>query len=288
MKDVFFYSLLLLILSACGGGSGGSDDAGIDDITEVSIDPDVPPVTNTDVYQPPVFVTWQWQLLGTVNTSYDVEIYDIDLFDSSEALIQQLQATGKKVICYFSGGSYEEWREDAGQFPEATLGNALDGWPGERWLDIRSEAVSTIMLARMDLASQKGCDGVEPDNMDGYTNGSGFSLSATDQLAYNRSIANAAHTRGLSVGLKNDLEQVSALVSYFDFAVNEQCFEYSECDLLTPFIDAGKPVLNAEYRQDYVDDTNTRQALCADAVNNQFSTLILPIDLDDTLRFICW
>lgn len=288
MKDVFFYSLLLLILSACGGGSGGSDDAGIDDITEVSIDPNVPPVTNTDVYQPPVFVTWQWQLLGTVNTSYDVEIYDIDLFDSSEALIQQLQATGKKVICYFSGGSYEEWREDAGQFPEATLGNALDGWPGERWLDIRSEAVSTIMLARMDLASQKGCDGVEPDNMDGYTNGSGFSLSATDQLAYNRSIANAAHTRGLSVGLKNDLEQVSALVSYFDFAVNEQCFEYSECDLLTPFIDAGKPVLNAEYRQDYVDDTNTRQALCADAVNNQFSTLILPIDLDDTLRFICW
>lgn len=42
------------------------------------------------------------------------------------------------------------------------------------------------MQARLDLAVQKGCDGVEPDNVDGYQNNSGFPLTAQDQLAYNR------------------------------------------------------------------------------------------------------
>jgi len=132
-----------------------------------------------------------------------------------------------------------------------------------------------------------GCGGVEPDNMDGYTNNSGFNLTASDQLAFNRFIANEAHSRNLSIGLKNDLDQVDQLVEYFDFAVNEQCFEYSECDLLAPFISNSKPVLNTEYKQDYVNDVNTRQALCDDSINKQFSTLILPLDLNDTFRFSC-
>ena len=33
-------------------------------------------------------------------------------------------------------------------------------------------------------------------------------------------------------------------------ALNEQCFEYNECDTLLPFIDAGKPVFNVEYELD--------------------------------------
>ena len=61
-----------------------------------------------DWYRPPVSVTWQWQLDGVVNEDYDVDLYDIDLFDSSLELIQRLQTSGKKVICYFSAGSYED------------------------------------------------------------------------------------------------------------------------------------------------------------------------------------
>ena len=133
----------------------------------------------------------------------------------------------------------------------------------------------------------KGCDGVEPDNMDGYANASGFTLSFEDQLAYNRQIANEAHRRGLAVGLKNDLDQIPGLVAYFDFAVNEQCFEYAECDALSAFIDAGKAVLNAEYKVEFQIDDNTRNALCTDANARTFSTLVLPLDLDDSLRFSC-
>ncbi len=273
--------LVLLILSGCDDGISPDNDAG------ENIDSNVQSVTTGNWYQPPASVTWQWQLKGTVNTSYDVDIYDIDLFDSSETLIQQLHAADKKVICYFSAGSYEEWRPDADKFTTSDSGSPLDGWPGERWLDIHSTNVHSIMKSRLDLAVQKGCDGVEPDNMDGYDNDSGFNLTATDQLEFNRLIANEAHSRNLSVGLKNDLDQIDDLVAYFDFAVNEQCFEYSECDSLAPFINNGKAVLNAEYKEEYVNDDTARNAMCVESLNMQFSTLVLPLDLDDVFRFSC-
>ena len=123
--------------------------------------------TNSQWYQPTVGIKWQWQLRDVVNPNYDVELYDIDLFDSSEVLIRSLQSSGKKVICYFSAGSYENWRSDIAFFNESDRGNSLDGWPDEQWLDIRSEDVADIMRARLVLAKQKGCDGVEPDNVDG-------------------------------------------------------------------------------------------------------------------------
>jgi hypothetical protein len=225
--------------------------------------------------------------MGEVNTAYDVDIYDIDLFDSPATLIEQLQDNGVKVICYFSAGSYEEWRPDADSFAPEVIGRTLDGWPDERWLDIRAANVRTIMESRLDLAVEKHCDGVEPDNMDGYTNNPGFPLTAQDQVSYNRFIANAAHARGLSVGLKNDLDQIAELVDYYDFAVNEQCFQYNECDALQPFTDQSKPVLNAEYKSKYVTNAVERDALCVDSINRLFSTLILPLDLDDAFRFSC-
>ncbi len=232
--------------------------------------------------------SWQWQLQGNINTSYDVDLYDIDLFDTDETLIDSLQNDGKIVICYFSGGSYEEWRDDSSSFPPEVLGNDLDGWAGEKWLDISNDALKPIMRARLDLAAEKGCDGVEPDNMDGYINNTGFALSAQDQLEYNIFIATEAKSRGLLVGLKNDLDQVAQLEPYFDFSVNEQCHECNECDMLQPFIDASKAVFNAEYAQKYVDNTNgERDALCADARAQGLRTLVLPLALDDSFRFSC-
>ena len=278
-------SVILVCFMFVAGCDTGAND-GSQDI-DIEVNPEDPPLASGDWYQPAVGVTWQWQLSGTVNTIYDVDIYDIDLFDSSAALIANLQAEGRRVICYFSAGSYEEWRSDADLFQEADLGNPLDNWPGERWLDIRSDSVRVLMQRRLDLAASKGCDAVEPDNVDGFTNRPGFQLTESDQMDYNAFLANEAHLRGLAIGLKNALEQVAALEPYFDFAVNEQCFEYEECDLLAPFIDNDKPVLNAEYRQQYVNDAGRRRALCTDAVSRHFSTLVLPLELDDTFRYSC-
>ena len=199
-------------------------------------------------WQPSPGTSWQWQLTGEIDTSLDVVMFDIDLFEAPQAMIDQLHAAGRVVICYFSAGSFEDWRPDAGDFPEVVLGADLDDWPGEKWLDIRDlDSLSPIMAARLDLAVQKKCDGVEPDNVDGYANPSGFPLTDEDQLIYNIWLADQAHARGLSIGLKNDLDQIADLLPYFDWALNEECFFYEECEYLAPFIEAGKAVFGVEY-----------------------------------------
>ena len=231
---------------------------------------------SSDIWQPAPGVSWQWQLSGTVDTSFDVEMYDIDLFDTPQETIDLLHENGRIVICYFSGGNYEEWRSDAGDFPAAVLGNTLDGWPDERWLDIRQiSELEPIMTARLDLAVSKGCDGVEPDNVDGYANDSGFPLTAQDQLDYNIWLANAAHDRNLSIGLKNSLDLIPNLVDYFDWALNEQCYQYDECEMLRPFTDTNKAVFGVEYE-------GNPSEFCPYFNNLDFDWLFKELDLDAT------
>ncbi|MFI5491303.1 endo alpha-1,4 polygalactosaminidase [Actinoplanes sp. NPDC051859] len=191
---------------------------------------------------------WQIQFSGKIDLTVPATVYDLDGDATTAQQITQLHRRGAKVICYFSAGSYEDWRADKNQFPADVLGKDLDGWPGEKWLDVRRwDVLGPIMKERMRLCRDKGFDAVDPDNVDGYANDNGVGLTAADQLTYNRRIAKVAHSLGLAVGLKNDLDQVPQLVSSFDFAVNEQCAYFKECHLLTPFVKAGKPVFEIEY-----------------------------------------
>ena len=195
-------------------------------------------------------ISWNWQLQGTVPTNTGVKVFDIDGFDNSAATVAALHAHGTKVICYIDFGSSENFRPDYSSFPASVQGSS-NGWPGEQWLDIRQIGVlAPIMTARMRMCVQKGFDALEPDNIDGYTNSTGFPLTAQDQLNYNVWIANTAHSMGLSVGLKNDTDQTAQLVPYFDWALNEQCNQYGECNTENVFARSNKAVFNAEYSGD--------------------------------------
>ncbi len=232
-----------------------------------------PVIPSSGTWLPTPGVTWQWQLTGSIDTSVDAQMYDIDLFDASSTVVANLHSKGRAVVCYLSAGSYEDWRPDADDFPSSVLGRS-NGWAGEKWLDISDiDALAPIMEARFDLCKAKGFDAIEVDNIDGYTNNTGFSLSAADQLAYNRFLADAAHARGLSIGLKNDLDQVAQLVNDFDFAINEQCAQYNECRLLTPFIDANKAVFHVEYSLD-------TDKFCDETTALGFSSMKKRLDLD--------
>lgn len=204
--------------------------------------------TPPEIWQPPAGITFQWQLQGEVDTSVAADVYDIDGFDSPQSLIDELHDQGRKVVCYISAGSYENWRPDESDFPSEVLGKALDGWAGERWLDIRRvDLLRPIMNKRMDMCADKGFDGIEFDNVDGYSNNTGFDLDRADQKRYIRYLVNAAHKRGLAAGLKNVPEMAANLEPNWDFAVNEQCFQYDECDGYSAFINAGKAVFHVEY-----------------------------------------
>jgi hypothetical protein len=273
----------MAVLAGCGGGGAASTGA-----AAAAASTPVASSSKAAQWVPSRSDTWQWQLNGSIDTAYAVQVYDIDLFDAPQATIDNLKAQGHRVVCYFSAGSAESWRPDYSQFASSDKGNNLAGWSGERWLDTRSANVRNIMQARLDLAVSKGCNGVEPDNVDGYTNNPGFPLNSSTQADFNLFIASAAHARGLAVALKNDLEQIDTLGASFDFAINEQCHELNECDGYDAFLASGKAVFNAEYAAAYVQNTGgARDALCRSAKTAQMHTLVLPEALDDSFRFSC-
>jgi hypothetical protein len=151
-------------------------------------------------------------------------------------------------VAYFSAGSWEDWRPDAGAFPAAVKGRS-NGWSGERWLDIRRlDVLRPIMEARADLALAKGAQAIEWDNVDGYLNRTGFRLTKSDQLAFNRMLAQIAHERGLAAIQKNAPDLVPDLVGNFDAVLAEEAYRYREISAYQPYRDAGKAVWVAEYR----------------------------------------
>jgi hypothetical protein len=199
-------------------------------------------------WTPPQHLTWFWQLQGTVENGEPVAAYDIDGFENEASEVAALHAQGKRVICYIDAGTAEKFRPDYGEFPAATLGRS-NGWPGERWLDIRQlGAIEPIMAARFRMCREKGFDAVEPDNIEAFANKSGFEITPAQQLSYNEWIAAEVHALGMAVLQKNDGEQSAQQQPYFDGALSEQCNQYKECGDFQPYLTAGKPVLNAEYR----------------------------------------
>lgn len=237
-------------------------------------------------WTPEVGAPWQIVLNKPISVddgalTPDVEIFDIDLFDNPESTFDALHDMGKKVICYFSAGSYEEWRSDAGDFNDEDLGKGLDGWPGENWLDLRSDNVRSIMAKRIKLAADKGCDAVDPDNVDGFQNDNGLGLTAADSTDFVKFLASEAQSHNMAIGLKNAGDIIDDVLSVVDFSVNEECEAWNECQDFAAFIDAGKPVFHIEYPEGAPDvDDATREKICQAPGSDDFSTVIKTYDLD--------
>jgi hypothetical protein len=127
------------------------------------------------IWQPAVGSKWQIMLRnslsvdpanqGASQSMLDTPIWDVDLFNTPQGVIQYLKSQGKKVICYFSAGTAEDWRSDYTLFNPRDFGNNVKCWPGERWLNIRSQDVWGVMQKRIQYAAQKGCDAIDPDNI---------------------------------------------------------------------------------------------------------------------------
>lgn len=141
---------------------------------------DSQPQSRASMWKPAVGTTWQIVLKHplTINPQSPavepshVDVYDIDLFDNTKngtdgSTIAALHSLGKKVICYFSAGTYEGWRPDAGDFKAADKGNRMNNW-NETWLNINSPDIRDVMAKRIKIAADVGCDAIDPDNVDGY------------------------------------------------------------------------------------------------------------------------
>ncbi|KAI9506354.1 glycoside hydrolase superfamily, partial [Coemansia spiralis] len=242
----------------------------------------------SSLWQPTAGTTWQIELLYALNdTSIDVDVYDIDLFTNSASTISSLHSAGRKVICYFDAGALGTWEPDVSEFEVSDLGSVMNGWPDEKWLNITSPNVRIIMAKRLDLAQQKGCDGVDPDNVDAYNNGNGLGLTQDDAIDYINWMAGEAHARGLSIGLKNALAVIDSVIDNMQWSVDELCVQYNECSKLFAFTKRNMPVFHIEYPKGSSVNNNDgvtsaqKTAACAFDTSNSFSTLIKNILLDN-------
>ncbi|OUM66352.1 glycoside hydrolase family 114 protein, partial [Piromyces sp. E2] len=204
-------------------------------------------------WAPKAGLTWNYVLGNDVDVSKEkAQVVDMDINKSIET-INKLHKAGKKVICYFSGGTIEDFRDDADQFTKVPglVKNTFEDWPEERWLDYRIEAIKPLIEARMKKAVSKNCDGIEVDNLDGYQMDEVKTwkkpLTRNDAITYAKWLATTAHKLNISIGLKNTLGIIDEVGDYFDFAINEECVKYNECKRYKNFISKNKPVFGVTY-----------------------------------------
>ncbi len=196
---------------------------------------------------------WDWQLSDAIDPPTGIDVFDADPDNVTRQQIAALNAAGVYTICYVSVGTLENWRDDVNQFYDADIfnipvvGKRYEEWPDEFFLDIRNPALRFVMQRRFADCALKGFDAIEADNVDVYTNDSGFDLSAGDTIAYIRQLAADAHDLGLEIGQKNVPELTGQLVGMLDFAITEDCYADGWCDQVLPYVKAGKPVFAAEY-----------------------------------------
>jgi len=236
---------------------------------------------NGGYWKPTAGLTWQWQLSEEVGTPLDVDVYDID-WEADKATVDKLHSAGIKVICYVSVGSWEDFRPDAKDFPSAVIGNDYDGWPGEKYVDIRSDALRAVMNARFDLCQSKGFDAIEPDNMDVFELGpdSGFPLTEKDGIAYAKWLADAAHSRGLGIGQKNAASITGDIAATYDWALTESCYSDGNwCGDVKAYATANKPVFMCEY------EAASFTAACGAWKPKSYSPILKSLDLDAPVTF---
>lgn len=239
-------------------------------------------------------VSFFWPIGGSVNIN-EVKndkaarkVVDFDSFSTGNAksIISQLKSLGNvHVVCYFSAGTAEDWRSDYGRFSSSDKSNQLDDWEGEYILDTRSANVRNIMADRIRTMKSTGCDGIEPDNVDGYSYSSGFPLSKTTALSYLDFLQKTAHDNGLTVALKNSGDLVGStlpsgkkVTEAFDWVLIEECYQYSECDDYRPFVQAGKAAVIVEYGS---------RLNCSDANSKNYDAYRMNLSLNGSVRTPC-
>lgn len=204
-------------------------------------------------WKPQAGLTWNYVLGNDVDVAAEkAQVVDMDINKSVEK-IEQLHKAGKKVICYFSGGTLEDFRDDFEKYMKVPglVKNTFEDWPEERWLDYRVDGIKPLIEARMKRAVSKNCDGIEVDNLDGFQMDEVKSwsnpLTKEDAIVFAKWLATTAHNLNISIGLKNTLEIIDKVGDYFDFAVNEECVKYNECYYYKDFIKKNKPVFGVTY-----------------------------------------
>ena len=264
---------------------------------------------------------WDWQIGRTTPLErtgrHAVDIYDIDGFLTSPAEVGLIHSRWRastlahpKAVCYLDL-AWEDYRPDsipaADGFPAATLGSVYNGYPEERWVDLRQlDALKPMLRERIGMCARKGFDAVELDDIDGYDPPSttGFRLTPGDMRNFLGFAFDEIHRYGMTGLWKNAPSLSMWGRQYADGAVVEECYVNHDCSAwsdfaadVTPRQPTGKWVGEAEYAQDqYVCDPGQRcpgphsfAAFCRAVYSPSFgfAAVKFDVDLDGALFYPC-
>jgi len=274
MNITIGFLAFLLVLTACGKNSLDKDPQNIIDKTSLSNG-------KTTWWQPATGISFDWEL-NDINSgaTFSGEVIDVDAFTTTAETVAALHAKGEKVIAYMSAGTIENDRPDISLLPLEVVGKVYPEWPNEKWLDIRQlEKMKPWLNTRFNMILKKGFDGVEPDNMDSYSNETGFSIQIADTKKYADYLIGLAHTNGLSIGQKNVPELSEEYASKFDWALTEDAFKQGWQDSMAVYVKKNKPVFAVEYT-DKTTQQDFQNLVCPKAKLLEFTAILKKRDLD--------
>jgi hypothetical protein len=245
---------------------------------------------------PGMAFTWEWILDADALPSPppDVDYLGVDAMDVPADYIATAESNGVTTWCYLSVGTAEEWRDDYDDFLDLDAADRADGnpglvgeiypeWPDERWLNARRfEPFMHLIEARLDTCADKGFSWVEFDNMDAFEATTGFDITRADQRTYVEALVAASNARGLGTIHKNATGLATALVPLMDALLLEGCVLYDFCEEAAPYLSAGKPVMNAEYPEEFPEEgvSFDASAVCTASAEAGVNTLLKELSLN--------
>jgi hypothetical protein len=228
-------------------------------------------------------VDWQVQATGALTTTARYDMLIVPLYWRDRADLAPIVETGTRVVCTLHAGIWSADWPDADRFTPGMLGKRVWGEPAQRWIDIRQTGVRSLIAERLDHARAIGCSGIDAYRVDSWFENTGIRIGKGDQLAFNRWLANEAHARGLSIGLRGAVDLIPDLIDWYDFATVEGCLERADCQLVLPFVGAGKPVFHWEFTTAVDGGVD----VCRAAKTFRFSTIVKHRQLD-AWRYACY
>jgi hypothetical protein len=243
------------------------------------------PISNPghNAWAPRASLRWQVQLVGSVMDNLGANVYDLDPYVTATQTIADLRAHGSQTICHLDVGVADAELPDAPRLGGRLLGApvaAADGSVRGRWLDIRQWArIAPVLSDRLELCRAKGFQAVDADFGDGYAHATGFPLTESDQLTFDRRVAVLAHQGGLAVGVRTTAAVAASLQPSVDFAVVADCFGAGDCSSLLSYVAAGKAVFDVE--------ASTSGDVCPLARTYGITASLLPTPIDMATSHPC-
>ncbi|WP_033340554.1 endo alpha-1,4 polygalactosaminidase [Catenuloplanes japonicus] len=191
-----------------------------------------PDASAAAITPPPANAKFDYQIGGAYPPPSGVQVVSRDR--------EAAPAAGLYNICYVNAfqtqpGEAEWWQQNHDDLLLKKSGEyVVDGEWDEILLDVstaaKRTAVAGIVGGWIDGCAADGFNAIEPDNQDSYDRSEGL-LTKQNALDLITLIAARAHAKSLAIGQKNTTEFGTAgKKAGLDFAVAEQCGEWSECE----------------------------------------------------------